>query len=185
MNRQVFIGIGVVGLGLVAAGWIAVRADAPDREESRVTMAQLPKAVTKTLKREAAGGQIGEIDMNIGDHKVTYEADVSIHKMNYATNIPIGTSLLKRHFADIETSVAQFFAHGQATSQHGAGYGGMSCIGENVFLDIRTAIRWMSIVALSIFAFVMYKAYGSDTIKSKKKRTDTTNKCPKPQIDGL
>ncbi|MDA8378265.1 MAG: N-acetylmuramoyl-L-alanine amidase [Planctomycetia bacterium] len=42
MNRQLFIGIGVVSLGLVTAGWIVVHADAPERGECKVTTAQLP-----------------------------------------------------------------------------------------------------------------------------------------------
>ena len=69
MNRQAFLIIGVVGLGFVAGGFMLVRADAPDRGECKVTTAQLPAAVAKTLTREVASGQVGEIDMNIGDHK--------------------------------------------------------------------------------------------------------------------
>ncbi|MGC8625509.1 MAG: hypothetical protein ACP5VQ_09645, partial [Phycisphaerae bacterium] len=96
MNRKVFVAIGVVGLGLIAGGFIAVRADAPDRGECKVSVAQLPAAVAKTLTREAVGGQVGEIDMNIGDHKATYEADVVINKLPYEIKIAMNGTLLKK-----------------------------------------------------------------------------------------
>ncbi len=183
MNRKIFAAIGVVGLGLITGGFIVVRADAPDHRECKV--AQLPSALAQTLASKAAGGHVGEIDTNSGAHNNTYKSVVAITKMPYVNNLPIGALLSKKQHPDIDVAIAQFPTPIQATGQQGTGDGSMSDIGENVFLDVRSAVRWMSLLALSIFVFVVYKACGSLTIKPKSGRTDAATECPTPQINSL
>ncbi len=55
--------------------------DGEDEEESGTSkvgwrLADLPKSVAKTLKRESRGGEIEEIEREIEDGRITYEAEV-------------------------------------------------------------------------------------------------------------
>lgn len=50
--------------------------DEGDSNEVRLRLADLPKSVAKTLKREARGGEIEEIEREIEDGRITYEAEV-------------------------------------------------------------------------------------------------------------
>lgn len=133
MNRKILSVIGVVGLGMITRPLAPVRADAPDRGECKVTMAQLPAAVAKMLTREAAGGQVGEIDMNIGDHKATYEADVVIAKMPYEIKIAMDGTLLKKRLGDMDLTMTQLPAAVQATVKQEMGNGKVSDLGEHFF----------------------------------------------------
>ena len=47
-----------------------------DEQEEAVTMKELPKAVKATLKREAKGGEIEEIERELEDGRVVYSAEV-------------------------------------------------------------------------------------------------------------
>jgi|GEM_PF-6318860 len=131
MNRKIFLIIGVVGLGMLADGFTPVQADAPDRGESKVTMAQLPTAVAKTLTQEAAGGRVGEIDMTIGDNQATYEADVVINKMPYEIKIAMDGTLLKKHLSDMDLTMAELPAAVAATVKQEMGSGKASGIEED------------------------------------------------------
>lgn len=131
MNRKAFLIIGVVGLGLAVRGSLPARAGAPDPGESTVTMAQLPTPVAKTLTQEAAGSQVGEIDMTIGDNQATYEADVVISKMPYEIKIAMDGTLLKKHLSDIDLTLAKLPAAVAATVKQEMGNGKASGIGED------------------------------------------------------
>jgi hypothetical protein len=50
--------------------------DEAEEGETRVKLADLPKAVQKTLKRESRGGEIEEIERETEDGQVVYEAEV-------------------------------------------------------------------------------------------------------------
>ena len=131
MNRKTFLIIGVVGLGLTAKGVLPVRADGLDRGECKVTMAQLPTAVARTLTQEVSGGQVGEIDMAVGDHQATYEADVVINKMPYEIKIAMNGMLLKKHLSDMDLTVAELPAAVAATVKQEMGSGRVSDIEEH------------------------------------------------------
>ncbi len=130
MNRKACLIIGVVGLGLAARS-LPVRADGSDHGKCKVTMAQLPTAVAKTLKQEVAGGQVGEIDMAVGDHRATYEADVVISKMPYEIKIAMDGTLLKKHLSNMELTMAELPAAVAATVKQEMGSGKVSDIEEH------------------------------------------------------
>lgn len=50
--------------------------DESDASEVRLRLVDLPKSVAKTLKRESRGGEIEEIEREIEDGRITYEAEV-------------------------------------------------------------------------------------------------------------
>lgn len=50
--------------------------DEDDEQEVELNLGDLPKSVRKTLKREARGGEIEEIEREIEDGQVCYEAEV-------------------------------------------------------------------------------------------------------------
>jgi hypothetical protein len=131
MNGKLSLVLGIAGLAVVSTGNMLVHADAPDHNETKIGMAQLPAAVAKTLTQEAADGKVGEIDMQIGDNKATYEADVVINKMPYEITIAMDGTLMKKHLSDLDLTMTQLPAPVQATIKQEMGGGTASDIGEH------------------------------------------------------
>ncbi len=170
MNRKACLIIGVVGLALAARGTLPVRADAPDHGESKVTMAQLPTAVAKTLTQEAAGGQVGEIDMAVGDHRVTYEADVVISKMPYEIKISMDGTLLKKHLSDMDLTMAELPAAVAATVKQEMGSGKASDIEED-YTDAGSAY-YKATVKIGEHAYKLKVLPDGTLLKIKLKKED-------------
>ena len=59
-------------------------------------MADLPKPVLKTLKREARGGEIEEIEKETEGEKVVYEAEVEFGEKEYEIEIAEDGKLLSK-----------------------------------------------------------------------------------------
>jgi len=133
MNRMVFLMAGVAVFALRSATIMPARADAPEQDEVDMTMAQLPAPVAQTLTREAAGGQIGDIDLELGNHKVTYEADVVINKVAYDVSIAMDGTLLAKTFDDLDLTLDQLPAPVMATVKQEMGEGTASDVSENFF----------------------------------------------------
>ena len=159
MNRKIFLIIGVVGLGLIVNGFVPTRADAPVRNESNARAVHMSAAVAETLTQGTAGGQVGEIAMHAAAHEAPYKIDMAVNTpILRGSKINTSSSLLKQHHTNTAMTVAQFSARVEATIQHGIDNGGTSGIGETFLIEINTVVRWMSLIALSIFIFVVYKA---------------------------
>ena len=64
-------------LGLGGAGWAVADEDEGSHEHQSVTMADLPAAAQKSLKKEAKGGKIEELRKETRkDGTVAYEAEI-------------------------------------------------------------------------------------------------------------
>jgi hypothetical protein len=63
----------LIGLGVV--GTLALAAWAAQEDEEQVALDQVPAAVKATILREAAGGEIKEIEVETKDGKTFYEAE--------------------------------------------------------------------------------------------------------------
>jgi len=86
--------LSVIGLGVV--GTLALAAWAAQEDEERVTLDQVPAAVKATILREAAGGEIKEIEVETEGGKTFYEAEfVRDGKMIEIKVAPDGTLLEK------------------------------------------------------------------------------------------
>ncbi|HMD55444.1 MAG TPA: hypothetical protein VKJ65_12925 [Phycisphaerae bacterium] len=133
MNRKFFLMAGCAVFALTSAAILPVRADAPEQDEVDVTMAQLPAPVAQTLTREAAGGQVGDIDMELGNHKATYEADVVINKVAYDVSIAMDGTLLSKNFDDMDLTLDQLPAPVLAAVKQEMGDGTASDVAENYF----------------------------------------------------
>lgn len=70
--------------------------DDDDEMETRVSLKDLPKAVRKTLKREARGGEIEEIMKETEDGEVVYEAEVEYGEKEYEVEIAADGTLLSK-----------------------------------------------------------------------------------------
>ncbi len=72
--------------------------DEDDEEEAEtpVRMADLPKSVKKTLKREARGGEIEEIEKETEGDNVVYEAEVEFGEKEYEVEIAQDGTLLSK-----------------------------------------------------------------------------------------
>jgi uncharacterized membrane protein YkoI len=65
--------------------------------EVKVPFTQVPPAVQTTLKEEARGATITEVDKEDDDGKTVYEADVDIKGRNYEIKVaPDGTLISKK-----------------------------------------------------------------------------------------
>jgi uncharacterized membrane protein YkoI len=76
---------------LFLAGTLALGSAAPAfaHDHERITVDQLPAAVQKTIKKEASGGSIGELEKETHKNgKVVYE--VEIVKNGKSTEIEVG-----------------------------------------------------------------------------------------------
>ena len=183
MHRNTFLVIGVVGVGLFANGFLPIRADAPARNATNARTVQMPGA--ETQMQGDACGQEGEIALNATPPETHFKTDMAINTPTpRGSKITSGPSLLKKHYANTDTATAQFPARVEATIQHGIDNGSTSGIGETFFTEINTVVRWMSLIALSIFIFVVYKACSGPVTKPTNIRRGTAD-SPAPQIHGL
>jgi hypothetical protein len=66
-------------------------------EETKIKLADAPPAVQKTLRREAAGVTIGEIEKETEDGKTTYEVDVTIDGKPYEIQIAGDGTLIEKN----------------------------------------------------------------------------------------
>ena len=80
--RWPLVGLLTVTLGAASAGNVRA-ADEKEGKEEKVAFKELPKAVRKTLEREANGEKIKTVDKEEQDGKTVYEADVKIDGTNY------------------------------------------------------------------------------------------------------
>lgn len=166
MHHKIFLVIGVVGLGWIANGFVPIRADSAVRNEINARAIQMPTAVAETRMRGATGGSVREIVMHATPLEASYKIAMALNKpMLRESKITTGSSMLKKHLTNTDMAVALFSARVEATSQHGIDNASTPGIGENFFLEINTAIRWMSLIALSIFIFAVYKAFGGPATK--------------------
>lgn len=70
--------------------------DEEEETETPVRMTDLPKRVLKTLKREARGGEIEEIEKETEGDKVVYEAEVEFGEKEYEIEIAEDGTLLSK-----------------------------------------------------------------------------------------
>ncbi len=166
MNREIFLIIGVVGLGLMAKGAMPLRADAPNRKESTVTMAQLPTGVAKALAQEAAGGQVENIEITPRDNQAAYEANVVINKMPYEIKFAMDGRPLEKHIDNRSRTGTLTPAPAQGTIKPVMGNGKASNIGEHFFYEIGVAVRWLSIITAVSLLFIVCKTCGVFRVKS-------------------
>ncbi len=173
MNCKIFLIIGAVGLGLMAKGALPLRAAAAYHGESKITMAQLPTVVAKTLTQEAAGGYVREIDRTAGDHQATYEAEVVVNKISYEIKISMDGTLLKKQINNLIPTMNHSAALAQGTIKQVMRNGNTSDIGEQLFYEIGLVVRWLSIIAALILVFIFCKACGVFGVKSLGSRQGT------------
>lgn len=78
----------LAGLMLIAAlSMAASSADAKEEKEVEVNLSDCPSAVRKTLKREAHGAMLEEVEKEVEHGKTIYEADVEIDDKDYEIRI--------------------------------------------------------------------------------------------------
>jgi hypothetical protein len=104
---------GLVALGLIALSFSPARAaeekkpgketaakkdrkESDEGQETRVSMAKVPAAVRKTLKREANGAGIDKVDVEKRNGKTVYETDVEIDGQNYEILVAADGKLISK-----------------------------------------------------------------------------------------
>ena len=73
-----------------------------DKEEKTIELSDCPKAVQKTLKREANGSELEEITKEEEDGKTVYEAEVEIDGKDYEIEVAEDGTLLSKELEDEE-----------------------------------------------------------------------------------
>jgi len=86
----------VVGLSLLVLVSLAATVQADDEKEKKISMSDCPKAVQKTLKQEARGGEIEEIEKETEGDRVVYEAEVELGENEYEIEIAEDGTLLSK-----------------------------------------------------------------------------------------
>jgi hypothetical protein len=71
-----------------------------EKEEKAIELSDCPKAVQKTLKREANGSELEEITKEEEDGKTVYEAEVEIDGKDYEIEVTEDGTLLSKELED-------------------------------------------------------------------------------------
>jgi uncharacterized membrane protein YkoI len=91
---------GVLAIGVAGCTCSAKHGEGKEKEdeknEVKVTIDQLPPPVKATLDKESDGGKFGDIDKEMKDGKVVYEADVAAGDKSYEIQIAEDGTLLKK-----------------------------------------------------------------------------------------
>ncbi len=74
-----------------------------DEQASEISLADCPKAVQKTLKRESRRGTIEEVEREVEDGKTIYEAEVILAEKEYEVEVAEDGTLLSKILADEES----------------------------------------------------------------------------------
>ena len=91
-----------------ASSMMANEANRKESESSTIKFSDCPKAVQKTLTREARGAKIKTVDLECHDEMVVFEADVIIEGRNYEILVsPKGKLLAKVLDEDPESTVVE------------------------------------------------------------------------------
>ena len=69
-------------------------------QSTELKLSDCPTAVQKTLKQEANGAKIDEVEKEIEDGETTYEADVTIDEKEYEITVAADGTLLEKALAD-------------------------------------------------------------------------------------
>jgi uncharacterized membrane protein YkoI len=105
-----------IAAGLCLAGTQPAVAD--DEKEAKIKLEDAPPAIQKTLKREAAGSAIGEIEVETEDGKTTYEVHVTIDGKAYEIQVAEdGTLIGKNLKTDDDDEVKIKFSEAPAAVQ--------------------------------------------------------------------
>ena len=83
-----------------AASQLVATDDDDDEKEERVKLADCPKPVQKTLKRESKGGKIEEIVREKEDGKIIYEAEIELDGKEYEVEVAEDGTLLSKVLED-------------------------------------------------------------------------------------
>jgi len=75
-------------------------------DEEEVKLSECPKAVQKTLKREATGGKIVEIEREREDDEIFYEADIIIDGQEYEVEVFQDGKLLSKVLEEVDIELA-------------------------------------------------------------------------------
>ncbi len=92
-TRPLVTGLGVLGVMALAA-W------AGNADEEKVTLDQVPAAVKATILREAGAAKITEIEREVEDGKVVYEAEVLIDGKEFDIEVAADGALLGKEVED-------------------------------------------------------------------------------------
>jgi hypothetical protein len=92
-----YILVALFAVVVLATGFQTSKAD-----EEEVKLSECPKAVQKTLKREAKGGKIVEIEREVEDGETIYEAEIIIDGNEYEVEILEDGTLLSKILEDDE-----------------------------------------------------------------------------------
>jgi len=96
MKRPSSMILVLVLLGCVA-GSLCLQAD---DQETQIALADCPKAVRKTLKKESKRGKIEEVEFEKEDGKTIYEAEVILNGKEYEVEVAEDGTLLSKVFED-------------------------------------------------------------------------------------
>lgn len=86
----------MVGLSVLVLVSLAATAQADDEKEKKISVSDCPNAVQKTLKREARGGEIEEIEKETEGDSIVYEVEVEFGENEYEIEIAEDGTLLSK-----------------------------------------------------------------------------------------
>lgn len=184
MFREIFLIIGVVGIGVITNGLRPIRAGTPLRGDSNTSVANIGSRAAKrrTSGTGAAKTDAAEINgiSSAGLHKAVM---IVSNTMPAGRAVAAGNPALPAPIRDGNMAVDRFSA--LAAVPHGTSGAHTPALSGDFFLDIHTVVRWLSLLALSTFMLVLYKAFGRTPTASATMDGQAVNGGPNSQIHGL
>ena len=172
MRYKIFLVIGFIGSGLIINSSAPARADSTLYAKSRVAAAQMPAATPEAPARGTESGKPGPMAFSTGTQNVSYKINRVVSAQKFRSKGPADSAPLATPRLTTNMMAALIPARFGATIQHGMDASRASGIVGNRFLEVNTVVRWMSLIALSIFICVVYMACGGAASKSANAQGD-------------
>ncbi len=184
MYREIFLIIGVVGIGVITNGLKPIPAGTPVRGESNTSVANIGSRAARRRTRGTGAVKTDAAALNgissAGRHKAVM---IASNAMPAGRAVAAGNLALPAPIRDGNMAVARFSA--LAAVPHSTSGAHTPALSGDFFLDIHTVVRWLSLIALSTFMVVLYKAFVRTPTSSATMNGQAVNGGPNSQIHGL
>src|SRR5439155_21583233 len=94
--RCAVLGVMGLALGCTHTQTTTERSEAPEQNEVKMSLDQVPPAVRDTLTKEANGAKIGRVDKEMNDGQTVYETDVMSGGQNWEIRVDQNGHLISK-----------------------------------------------------------------------------------------
>jgi uncharacterized membrane protein YkoI len=101
IRKVLFVGLIATGVASIA---LAVSLPVNFEVEASLPLAECPKAVQKTIEREARGAKVDKVDIESKNDMIVFEADAKIGQANYEILVAVDGTLISKRLDEEDES---------------------------------------------------------------------------------